>query len=61
LAQDYAGRPVVFLEHPVDSAPPSRYGRWWAAYSSGGTVGLPLIMLDSGNQISNGWLDFYNV
>ena len=60
LAQDYAGRPVVFLEHDVDNAPPTRYGRWWSAYS-GASPYLPLVMVDSGNRISNGWLDFYSV
>jgi hypothetical protein len=60
LAQDYAGQPVVFLEYDVDNAPGSRYGRWWAAHGSG-SVTLPLVMVDSGNQISNGYVSFYNV
>jgi hypothetical protein len=60
LAKEYAGQPVVFLEHNVDSPPPTRYDRWWAAYT-GGSVYVPLIMVDSGNQISNGWVDFYGV
>ncbi len=61
LATDYAGQPVVFLEYDIDNAPYSRYGRWWAAYGGGGSVYLPLIMVDSGHQISNGYLNFYNV
>ncbi len=61
LAEDYAGQPVVFLEYDVDAAPYSRYGRWWAGYGQGGSVYLPLMMADSGHQISNGYVSFYNV
>jgi hypothetical protein len=61
LAQDYAGQPVVFIEYDADNAPGSRYGLWWAAFSGGTTVYLPLVMVDSGHQISNGPVDFYNV
>jgi hypothetical protein len=60
LASDYAGQRVVFLEQDVDSPIGSRYSRWWAAYGSGGSVTLPLVMADSGNQISNGSVDFYD-
>jgi hypothetical protein len=60
LAQDYASRQVVFLEHDVDQPPPARYGRWWAAFG-GGSASLPLVMVDSGNRISSGWLSFYEV
>ncbi len=61
LATDYAGKPVVFLEDDVD-APigDARYPRWWAAFA-GGTPTLPLVMVDSGNEISNGYLDFITV
>jgi hypothetical protein len=45
---------VVFLEQNVDFPIGSRYDRWWAAYGSGGTVYLPLVMVDSGHQISSG-------
>ena len=61
LAEEYAGSPVYFLEYPADNAPSNRYGRWWAAYGGSSSVYLPLIMVDSGNQISNGPVDFYNV
>jgi hypothetical protein len=61
LADEYAGSPIYFLEYPVDSAPSNRSSRWWAAYTEGGSVYLPLVMLDSGIQISNGPVDFYNV
>jgi hypothetical protein len=60
LANEYAGQPVVFLEYNVDNAPTSRLDRWMAAFS-GGTAYLPLVMVDSGQQIRNGYLDFYNV
>ncbi len=59
LAQDYAGQLVVFLEYDVDdSISFARAGRWWSAYG-GGSVTLPMVMVDSGNQISNGYEDFY--
>ncbi len=61
LAEEFADSPVYFLEYPVDSAPSGRYNRWWAAYAGSSSVYLPLIMVDSGSQISNGPVDFYNV
>ncbi len=59
LARDYAGQPVVFIEYDVDHAPASRMGRWWAAFS-GNSATLPLVMVDSGKQISNGPKAFYD-
>src|SRR5512136_2137378 len=59
LAIDYANLPVVFLEEDVDNPPYDRYGRWWDAYG-GSSAALPMIMVDSGHQISNGPLDYYN-
>jgi len=51
----------VFLEYDVDDgAFDSREWRWWAAYEGSGPI-LPLVMVDSGNQISNGYEDFYTV
>lgn len=50
----------MFLEQDIDNTVGDRYGRWWAAHGSG-TVVLPLVMVDSGHQISNGYVDFYNV
>lgn len=44
----------------MDDAPYSRYGRWWAA-SGAGTATLPLVMVDSGNQYTGGYLDFHAV
>jgi hypothetical protein len=60
LAQDYAGQPAVFIEYDVDNPPSRRYDRWWAAFG-GGSATLPLVMVDSGNQTSNGYVDFYDV
>jgi hypothetical protein len=57
LANDYADLPVVFLEEDIDNPPPVRYSRWWDAYS-GNSAALPLIMVNSGHQISNGPLDY---
>ncbi|MDY7077711.1 MAG: hypothetical protein SXV54_12390 [Chloroflexota bacterium] len=57
LAQEYADQPVVFLEYDVDDDS-AREWRWWQAFG-GGTVILPMVMVDSGNQISNGYEDFY--
>ena len=47
LAEEYAGDPVVFIEYDVDNPPGNRVSRWWAAWGSGGSVYLPLIMVDS--------------
>jgi hypothetical protein len=58
LAEEYAGDPVVFVEYDVDNPAGNRVSRWWAAWGSGGSVYLPLIMVDSGNQISNGSVAF---
>ena len=57
LANEYAaaGQPVVFLEQNVDAPLGNRIGRWWAAHGPG-SVSLPLVMVDSGQQISNGYL-----
>lgn len=51
----------MFLEHDADHPLGSRYSRWWAAFGSGGSVSLPMIMVDSGHQISNGYLSFHDV
>jgi uncharacterized repeat protein (TIGR01451 family) len=58
LADEYAaaGEPVLFLEQNVDSSLGSRENRWWVAYGGGGTVYLPLNMVDSGQYISSGYL-----
>ena len=60
LAIEYVDRPVVFLEYSLYGGFNTRYSRWWAAYG-GGVAYVPLVMVDSGNQISNGYVNFYNV
>jgi hypothetical protein len=58
LAQSYAGQPVLFLETDVDSdVLTGRQGRWWAAFG-GGSVTLPMVMVDSGYAYSNGYENF---
>jgi hypothetical protein len=56
LAAEYsnAGKQVIFLEQDVDLSKGKRQDRWWAAYVGSSDVYLPLVMVDSGHQISNG-------
>ena len=57
----YASQPVLFLEYDTDdSAFNWREWRWWAAFE-GSSVILPTVMVDSGNEISNGYVDFATV
>jgi hypothetical protein len=58
LAKEYAGSPIVFLEYPVTDPPPSRISRYLSASVS--TV-PPMVMIDSGNQVSSGILNYYSV
>jgi hypothetical protein len=44
----------VFLEQNVDVPLGDRIGRWWAAYSGPLPAYLPLVMVDSGRQVSSG-------
>lgn len=61
LAQDYAGQPVLFLETDVDSnVLTGRNNRWWTAFG-GGSVSLPMVMVDSGYAISYGYENFHTV
>ena len=54
LAVEYAGQPAVFIEYDVNaSAYDTRENRWWAAHG-GSTSGLPLVMVDSGQQFNDG-------
>ena len=48
------------MEHNVDTGDRLRKNRWWKAYGSG-SVTLPLVMVDSGNEISNGPVDYHAV
>ena len=45
---------MVFLEQDVDAPLGNRISRWWAGYNRPGNVYLPLVMVDSGHQISSG-------
>lgn len=53
LMSEYAGRPVLFLEYDVDVNDHREY-RWWDGYALGGSVLLPLTMVDSGDQVATG-------
>lgn len=58
LAQEYKNSNVVFLEYDIDNyLLYDRVDRWIAG---GGDIygSLPLVMIDSGHQISNGYEDF---
>jgi hypothetical protein len=50
----YENDPVVIVQHDVDAPLAGRLDRWLAAYTSSGTIYLPLAMVDSGHDISNG-------
>jgi hypothetical protein len=59
LAQEYANQPVVFLEvdqvyHKVGT----RDQIWWAVWNKS-SASWPMVMVDSGHQISSGYHDFY--
>ncbi|MBN1873955.1 MAG: hypothetical protein JXA33_06980 [Anaerolineae bacterium] len=65
LVPEYAGRPVLFLEHDVQLGyTDPRQSRWWDGWAIGGYVGYPMVMTDSGDQVAerltNG-TDFYNL
>jgi hypothetical protein len=45
----------------VDAALGGRRDRWFDSYDTPGTVYLPLVMVDSGNQIDSGDTDFSGV
>ncbi len=61
LAREFADDPVVFLEYDVDNPPGDRISRWWVAWGNGGSATLPLIMVDSGQQLGGGYESFYQV
>lgn len=61
LALEYADRPVLFLEQDVDNPLGGRDARWWAGYGGSTTVFLPVAMVDSGHQVTNGNEDFQTV
>lgn len=54
LKGEYANQQVLFIEDNVDTPVGGRYSYWWAA-NGGGTVSLPLTMLDSGHAFTSGY------
>ena len=58
LANEYAGSPIVFLEYPVTDPPLSRFSRYLSASVS--TI-PPMVMIDSGNQVSSGIVNYYSL
>lgn len=63
LVPEYAGQPVLFLEYSALDYTP-RQGRWWDGWAVGGSVGFPMVMTDSGNQVRErltSGTDFYNL
>jgi len=60
LSSQYESRPVVFLEDYFYAPQGDRLAKFWAAYE-GSSVSFPAIMVCSGHQISNGYVDFVAV
>ncbi|HSN53273.1 MAG TPA: hypothetical protein VLT32_01320 [Candidatus Sulfomarinibacteraceae bacterium] len=58
LRNEYAGDNVVIVEQDVDAPLGGRLDRWLEANTNPGTIYLPLVMTDSGHDISNGSEDF---
>jgi len=61
LAEEYEGQNVLFLEQDVDEPLGGRFDRWMLGYRGSDTIYLPLVMVDSGNRVSNGSEDFHAV
>ncbi|MCU0290489.1 MAG: hypothetical protein MUF10_00650 [Thermoanaerobaculaceae bacterium] len=59
LQAEMAGR-AVLLEYAYDSFSSGRVDRWWAAYHGPSSVYLPLVMVGSGLDVSQGPVDYYN-
>lgn len=55
LAQEYAGQLVIFLEYNVDDVPYSRISRFLAHLGEDQPY-LPMAMVDSGENIFNGYI-----
>lgn len=58
---EYRNESVLFIEQNVDAPVGRRLDRWFAGYGQSGDVELPLVMVDSGNEVSNGDEDFDTV
>lgn len=59
LQAEMAGR-AVLLEYAYDTFSSGRVDRWWAAYHGPSSVYLPLVMVGSGFDVSQGPVDYYN-
>ncbi len=59
LAQDYAGKPVVFLEYNLTDVSATRMSHFQAVHAQGGR--MPFIMVDSGFLTCLGPQDFYGM
>lgn len=59
LAPNYPESSVLFLEYNADAGF-SREELWWASHGSG-SVTLPMVMCDSGRQVSSGYEEFADV
>ena len=60
LAQEYAGRPVVFIEQNAWAPVGERISRFWAAHTDDNSS-TPLVIVDSGHQCTNGAVDYHAV
>ena len=52
---------MLFIEQDVDAPLAGRLNRWFDGYGLPGTVYLPLVMVDSGNDVSSGAENFTRV
>lgn len=56
LKTEYRGQPVIFIEDNVDFPVGARLTYFWAA-QGGGTVFLPMTIVDSGHQHTSGYIN----
>jgi hypothetical protein len=54
----FPGDRLLVVDQSVDAPLEGRLDRWLAAYHGTGDIYLPLVMVDSGNEISNGSVSF---
>jgi len=58
MIKEYAGQPVLFLEQSADHSLGNRFQRWQKRYNRNDSAALPFTMVDSGQQISCGPMEF---
>lgn len=61
LKADYEDQNVLFINQNVDAPHGGRVDRWFQGYGLPGDVYLPITMVDSGNDVSSGEIDFIDV